>query len=53
MDTSTTALLWYASWPVLIWASYRFVLLNIRHHANLERLEELEARCQETQETKP
>jgi hypothetical protein len=44
MSDTTTALLWYASWPVLIWLAYRFVLLNLRHHARMERLEELEAR---------
>lgn len=27
----TSALLWYASWPVVIYISYKFVLLNIEH----------------------
>ncbi|WP_457605735.1 hypothetical protein [Nitratifractor sp.] len=40
----TTAILWYASWPVLIYVAYRFVLLNLRHHAKMERLEMLEER---------
>jgi len=38
------ALIWYASWPVLIWLAYRFVMLNLHHHAKMERLEELEKR---------
>jgi hypothetical protein len=27
----TPAILWYASWPVVIYISYKFVLLNIEH----------------------
>ena len=50
MSDTATALLWYASWPVLIWLAYRFVLLNLRHHARMERLEELEARYAKEQE---
>ncbi len=37
------AILWYASWPVIVWIAYRFVLLNCNHHRKMERLEELEA----------
>jgi len=34
----TSAVLWYASWPVIIYISYRFVLLNIEHlEENLEK----------------
>jgi len=34
----TSALLWYASWPVVIFISYKFVLLNIEHlEENLEK----------------
>lgn len=40
----TDAILWYASWPVLIYIAYRFVLLNMKHHAKMERLEEFEKR---------
>ncbi len=36
------AILWYASWPVIIWIAYRFMLLNCSHHQKMERLEELE-----------
>ncbi len=33
----TTALLWYASWPVVIMISYRFIVMNISHlEENLE-----------------
>jgi len=44
----TTALWWYASWPVLIWLSYRFVVFNLDRHARLERLEESEAENRES-----
>lgn len=34
----TSALLWYGSWPVVIFISYKFVLLNIEHlEENLEK----------------
>jgi len=39
------AIIWYASWPVLIYVAYRFVLINLRHHAKMERLELLEKHC--------
>ncbi len=33
----TSALLWYASWPIVIVISYKFVMLNIEHlEENLE-----------------
>jgi hypothetical protein len=33
----TSAILWYASWPVAIWISYKFIRLNIEHlEENLE-----------------
>ncbi len=40
----TEAILWYAAWPILIYVAYRFVLLNLHHHAKMERLEMLEER---------
>jgi hypothetical protein len=37
----TAAMLWYASWPVVIFISYKFVILNIEHlEENLEIKEE-------------
>jgi len=45
----TQALIWYAMWPVLIFLAYKFVLLNLRHHAKMERLEELEERYAQEQ----
>jgi len=42
MSNYTDAILWYASWSILIWLSYKFVMLNIKHHGKMERLEELE-----------
>lgn len=35
-------ILWYATWPVVIYLSLKFVQLNLRHFAKMERLEELE-----------
>jgi|GEM_PF-959750 hypothetical protein len=36
----TYALLWYASWPVVIFISYKFIMLNIEHlEENLETKE--------------
>ena len=43
MQEYTEALTWYAMWPILIYIAYRFVLLNLKHHSKMERLEELEA----------
>ena len=37
-----TELIWYLSWPVLIYLSYRFVVLNLHHYKKMERLETLE-----------
>jgi len=34
--------LWYASWPLIIYVSVKFVQLNIEHYKKMERLEELE-----------
>jgi len=45
MEAYIDAIIWYASWPVLIYICYRFVLLNLKHHAKMERLEMLEERC--------
>lgn len=36
-------IIWYASWPVLIYISVKFVQLNLQHYKKMERLEELEA----------
>ena len=38
----TEAIIWYLSWPVLIYLAYKFVELNIFHHSNMEKLEDLE-----------
>ena len=38
------AILWYMSWPLIIWIAYKFVLINLYHHAKMERLEMLEER---------
>lgn len=31
MVNYTSGLLWMASWPVLIYVSYKFIMLNIEH----------------------
>ncbi|HFU77062.1 MAG TPA: hypothetical protein ENK68_00975 [Epsilonproteobacteria bacterium] len=36
------AILWYCMWPVVVYASYRFVVFNLQHHAKMELLEKLE-----------
>jgi|APCry1669189101_1035198.scaffolds.fasta_scaffold00541_3 glycerol-3-phosphate acyltransferase PlsY len=36
------SLIWYATWPVVIFITWKFVYLNIRHHHNMERLEAFE-----------
>ncbi len=36
-------IIWYASWPVLLYISVKFVQLNLQHYKKMERLEELEA----------
>jgi hypothetical protein len=48
------ALLWYMSWPLIVWIAYKFVMLNLTHHAKMERLEMLEKRFgEECQHTDP
>jgi hypothetical protein len=37
-------ILWYASWPIVLWVAYKFVMINLYHHAKMERLEMLEKR---------
>jgi hypothetical protein len=33
----TTAILWYATWPLVIYVSYKFIRVNIEHlEENLE-----------------
>ena len=36
-------IIWYISWPVIIFLSLKFVQLNLQHYKKMERLEELEA----------
>jgi len=36
-------IVWYASWPLIIYMSFKFVELNLKHYEKMERLEELEA----------
>ncbi len=34
----STALFWYASWPIVIYVTYRFIVTNIEHlEKNIER----------------
>jgi len=36
-------ILWYVSWPVVIYIGLKFTQLNLAHFKKMERLEELEA----------
>jgi len=36
------SIIWYASWPIVIYISVKFVQLNLSHYKAMERLEELE-----------
>jgi len=36
-------IIWYSSWPVIIYLGLKFVELNLSHFKKMERLEELEA----------
>ena len=36
------AIIWYAAWPVVIYVTWKFVILNVEHLLKMERLEELE-----------
>ena len=36
------AIIWYSAWPVVIYLSLKFVMLNLKHFSKMERLEELE-----------
>ncbi len=38
------AIIWFCSWPMLIFVAYKFVMINLTHHAKMERLEMLEKR---------
>jgi len=38
-----TEIIWYLSWPIIIFISVKFVQLNVHHYQKMERLEELEA----------
>jgi uncharacterized membrane protein len=33
-------LIWYGSWPVVVFIALKFVQLNIKHLDNMERLEQ-------------
>jgi len=32
-------LVWYASWPVVVFIALKFVQLNVKHLENMEKLE--------------
>ena len=37
------SIIWYGTWPIVIFIAWKFVYLNIRHFHNMERLEVFEA----------
>ena len=47
-----TEIIWYASWPVIIYLSVKFVQLNLTHYKSMERLEELEGHHKENEALK-
>ncbi len=36
-------IIWYLTWPILIYVGLKFVQLNLEHFKKMERLEELES----------
>ena len=42
MEHYIASIIWFILWPLMIFVSYKFVVLNIKHFAKMERLEELE-----------
>ena len=46
----TEGILWFCSWPVLIFVAYKFVMINLKHHAKMERLEILEKKFNKGEE---
>ncbi|MCJ7766739.1 MAG: hypothetical protein MUP09_12530 [Thiovulaceae bacterium] len=46
-----SGMIWYATWPIIIYLSWKFVELNLRHFSKMERLEELEAMFEKSKET--
>lgn len=37
------SILWYATWPVVIYMAWKFVSINVNQHSKMERLEAYEA----------
>lgn len=38
-----TEIIWYASWPAVVYVGLKFVQLNLKYYKKMERLEELES----------
>ncbi len=38
-----TEIIWYLSWPVVVFLGLKFTQVNLQHYKKMERLEELEA----------
>jgi hypothetical protein len=36
-------IIWYASWPIMLYISVKFVQLNLKHYEKMERLEKYDA----------
>jgi len=36
-------IIWFASWPVVIYVALKFISINLEHYKNMEKLEDLEA----------
>jgi hypothetical protein len=35
-------IIWYSTWPIVIFIAVKFVILNLSYYTKMERLEELE-----------
>ena len=42
MGEYTEALIWFTSWPILIFVAYKFVVLNLKHFDAIEKLKDYE-----------
>ena len=42
------AILWYVSWPVVIYGTWKFVEVNVKHLNDLERLAQYDAKAKKT-----
>lgn len=39
------SILWYMTWPIVIFIAWKFVVINVNQHLKMERLEAYEAKA--------